>query len=66
MQVINTYAPIFKNRDEIKEQVHNDINQLKGLQLLILRDFNAKVDKDRENWPSWCGKHKQQRPASVE
>ena len=58
--IINAYAPTLKADPEAKAKFYDDIHRLllqipAENQLFVLGDFNARVGKDQEVWPSCLG-----------
>ena len=61
LTVISVYAPTMQRSEVEKEmfyeQLGDCITKAKGDSIIVLGDFNARVGKDWQYWPSVIGKH---------
>ena len=61
LTVISVYAPTMQRSEVEKEmfyeQLGDCITKAKGDSIIVLGDFNARVGKDWQSWPSVIGKH---------
>ena len=59
---LSVYAPTMTNTEEVKEEFHSNLRETIRLvpsndRLILVRDFNAKVDSDTEKWRGVLGSH---------
>ena len=60
--IISVYAPIMTNPDENKEASYNQLPSFfSGIprtdKLLLIGDFNARIERKNDKWPLVMGKH---------
>ena len=60
--IISVYAPTMTNPDENKEAFYNQLTSvLSGIprtdKLLLIGDFNARIERDNYKWPLAMGNH---------
>ena len=59
---LSVYAPTMTNTEEVKEEFHSNLRETIRLvpsndRLILVGDFNAKVDSDTEKWRGVLGSH---------
>ena len=61
LTLISVYAPTMQRSPVEKESFYEKLGECivkaKGDSMIVLRDFNARVGKDWQSWPSVIGKH---------
>ena len=59
---LSVYAPTMTNTEEVKEEFHSNLRETIRLvpsndRLILVGDFNGKVDSDTEKWRGVLGSH---------
>ena len=58
--IVSAYAPTMTNPDEVKDKFYNDLDSVISVaprtdKLILLGDFNARVDTDHQTWEGVIG-----------